>query len=135
MEIEKIIYDTTREVFNVEDKLKIATIFLFCDRLGSKKFAELLYTEKHEEFVNNLNAEFEKYEIDLKINFANKNVSNAFFKTLNKVIEKEDSNGFYKAVYENDEFAMVICELVQFNFSKRDFKKLRDKIGEQLTLF
>jgi len=72
MEIEKIIYDTTREVFNVEDKLKIATIFLFCDRLGSKKFAELLYTEKHEEFVNNLNAEFEKYEIDLKINFANK---------------------------------------------------------------
>jgi len=135
MEIEKIIYDTTREVFNVEDKLKIATIFLFCDRLGSKKFAELLYTEKHEEFVNNLNAEFEKYEIDLKINFANKNVSNAFFKTLNKVIEKEDSNGFYKAVYENDEFAMVICELIQFDFSKRDFKKLFDKIGEQLKLF
>lgn len=135
MEIEKIIYDTTREVFNLEDKLKIATIFLFCDRLGSEKFAELLYTDKHEEFVNNLNAEFEKYEIDLKINFANKNVSNAFFKTLDKVIEKEDSNGFYKAVYENDEFAMVICELIKFDFSKRDFKKLRDKIGEQLKLF
>ena len=45
MKIEEIIYDTTRGVLNLEDKLSIATIFLFCEKLGSKKLAELLYCE------------------------------------------------------------------------------------------
>ena len=45
MKIEKIIYDTTRGIYSVEDKLSIATIFIFCWKLSSKYFAELLYTD------------------------------------------------------------------------------------------
>jgi hypothetical protein len=33
MKIEKIIYETTRNLLNLEDKLAIAKIFLFCEKL------------------------------------------------------------------------------------------------------
>ena len=46
MKIEQIIYDTTRGLLNVEDKLSIATLFLFCEKIGTKKLAELLYNDK-----------------------------------------------------------------------------------------
>ena len=55
--ITNIIYQTTREINNVEDKLRIATIFLFCDKVGSVKFAELLYCDDKEKFVNDLQNE------------------------------------------------------------------------------
>jgi len=35
MKIEQIIYDTTRNVLNIEDKLSIATLFLFCEKIGT----------------------------------------------------------------------------------------------------
>lgn len=110
---EKIIYDTCREVMNVEDKLKIATVFLFCNKLGNETLSELLYTESHELFINNLNQMYNNYEIDLLINFSNPNVKNAFYKTLEKYKEKYDSKGFLKALYLKDEFAIAINNIIQ----------------------
>ena len=88
MRIEEIIYDTTRGIFNVEDKLSIATIFLFCWKLDEKQFAELLYTENPQQFITELGLEFEKYKIDLSVKLSDRNISEAFNLTRKKVIEK-----------------------------------------------
>jgi len=133
MEIESIIYETTREIYSVEDKLRIATIFLFCNEKDSKLFAELLYTENHAEFIDKLNMQYSEYEIDFHIKLGDKNVSNCFFKTIEKVKAKYDSDGFYKALFENDEFALVIYEIVNFDFDKVKFKRLTKNIATQLS--
>lgn len=134
MNIEKIIYETTREIYNVEDKLKIAVIFLFCEKLGSQKLAELLYTPNHERFILGIEKEYENYDVDLSINFSNPNVKNAFYKTLEQVKKELDSNGFLKALFNKDEFALVICDIVNYNFREIDLVKFKKNIEAQLTL-
>lgn len=135
MRIEDIIYDTTREVLNVEDKLRIATVFLFCDKLGSEKLSQLLYTKNHASFIEELNNEFSEYEVDFTVNFSNPNIKSAFFKTLERVKEEWDSNGFLKAISEGDEFALVICEIVNYEFDKVNLKELTKQVATQLALF
>lgn len=132
--IEKIIYDTTREIYSVEDKLSIAAIFLFADSIGSDVFSELLYTENHQQFIEDLNKKYSEYEIDLSVNFSNINVKNSFHKTLKAVIEKEDANGFYKALYEKDPYALVIDEICKFDFSKIKFKTKLIELSNQLKI-
>jgi len=85
MKIEEIIYNTTREVLNVSDKLSIATPFIFCLKKDSMLFSELLYSDDYERFIDKLN---EDYDADFSINFSNINVKNAFLKTRELVIEK-----------------------------------------------
>lgn len=133
MRIEDIIYETTREVFNVEDKLRIATVFLFCDRLGSEKLSRFLYSENHDAFIDELNDEYSNYGVDFTINFSNPNVRSAFYKTLEKVKEKWDADGFLKAISEGDEFALAICDIVKFECV--DMKGFTKKIAHQLSLF
>lgn len=135
MKIEDIIYDTTREVLNVEDKLRIATVFLFCDRLGSEKLSQLLYCKNHSSFIDDLNNEYVDYEVDFTINFSNPNVKSAFYKTLEKVKEKWDANGFLKAIHEKDPFALAICEIVNYRFDKVEFKKFTKEVATQLLLW
>lgn len=133
MEIENIIYDTTREIYSVEDKLRIATIFLFCNEKDSKLFSELLYTKNHIKFIDSLNSKYQEYEIDFSIRLEDRNVKNSFYKTLEKVKEKYDSDGYYKALYENDPFALVIYDIVNYDFDKVQFKKFTQKIATQLS--
>lgn len=112
MGIEKIIYDTTREIHGVEHKMSIATIFLFCKKQGSKKLSELLYSENPMQFIDEMNTEYESSGIDFSIDFKNPNIKSAFFKTLEKVKEKWDSNGFLEAISKGDEFAVKITEII-----------------------
>ena len=133
--IEDIIYETTREVSNISDKLSIAVIFLFCDNIGLEKISQLLYTENHELFIRKLNDEYSDYEIDLTVNFGNINIKNAFYKTLEKVKHKWDSNGLLKAISDGDEFALAICEIVSYDFNKIEFKKNTKQISKQLSLW
>ena len=135
MKIEDIIYDTTREVLNVEDKLRIATLFIFCDKLGFEKLSQLLYTKNHASFIDDLNNEYAEYEVDFSVNFSNPNIKSAFYKTIEKVKEKWDSNGFLKAISEGDEFALVICEIVNYNFDKVEFKKFTKQVATKLSLW
>ena len=133
MEIENIIYDTTREIYSVEDKLRIATIFLFCNEKDSKLFADLLYTKNHVKFIDSLNAKYKEYEIDFRIRLEDRNVKNSFCKTLEKVKEKYDPDGFYKALFENDPFALAVYDIVNYDFDKFQFKKFTQKIATQLS--
>lgn len=133
MKIEQIIYDTTRNVMNIEDKLSIATLFLFCEKIGTKKLAELLYCDCLETFINDLQEEYKDYDVDFSIRLENINVQDAFFKTLDKYKEKNDSNGFLKAVHDKDDFAMVICDIVNYKFDKIEFKKFTNNLSEQLS--
>lgn len=135
MRIEDIIYETTREVLNVDDKLRIATIFLFCEKLGNKKLSQLLYSRNHSLFIDELNNEYADYEVDFTVNFSNSNVKSAFYKTLERVKKKWDSNGFLKAISEGDEFALVICEIIDYKFDKVEFKNFTKQVATQLSLF
>lgn len=133
--ITDIIYQTTREINNVEDKLRIATIFLFCDKVSSSKFAELLYCEDKEKFVNDLQNEYKHYDVDFYINFSNINIKRSFDKTLEDVKKKEDANGYLKALFEKDPFAMVIQEIVNYDFNHKELINFKNRIKEiQLTL-
>ena len=100
--IEDIIYNTTRGIYSVDDKLRIATIFIFCWKLDAKVFAELLYTKEHEKLIDNLTQRFSSYDVDFKIRFEDKLVKECFYKTLVKVQETYDKEGFYKAIFEGD---------------------------------
>ena len=133
MKIEQIIYDTTRGVLNLEDKLSIATLFLFCEKIGIKKIAELLYCDSLETFLYDLQEEYKDYDVDFTIRLEKKEVHDAFFKTLDKYKEKNDSDGFLKAVHNKDEFAMVICDIVNYKFDKIEFKKFANNLVEQLS--
>lgn len=135
MEIEKIIYQTTRNVLNLDDKLRIATVFLFCYKISSKDFAELLYSKNHIDFIDKLNLKHLNYNVDFDINFKDKCVKDAFYKTLSAVILKYDSNGYYKAIFDKDKFALVISEIIDYNFDKIQLKKQLKTISKQLTLF
>ena len=134
MKIEQIIYHTTRGVFNIEDKLSIATLFLFCEKLGTKKLAELLYNDDLEHFIDDLQEQYSDYDVDFTIRLNKKEIHDALFKTLDKYKEKNDSNGFLKAVHNKDEFAMVICDIVNYKFDKIEFKRFTNNLAEQLTL-
>ena len=132
MEIEKIIYETTREIYSVDDKLRIATIFLFCEKLGNIKLSELLYTNNHEKFILDISDEFKNYDVDFEINFSNPNVKSSFYKTLEKVKLSIDDNGFLKAIYNKDEYALVINDIVNYDFSKVEVKKFTENLCKQL---
>ena len=132
MKIEDIIYHTTREIYNVEDKLRIATIFLFCQKLGSEKLAELLYCDCLETFIDNLNEEYIDYDVDFNIRLEDRNVSNSFFKTIDVYKEKNDKDGYLKALFNKDPFAIAIQEIINYRFDK---VKMIKEINKQLTLF
>jgi len=136
MNIEKIIYQTTREVYSVEDKLRIATIFLFCEKLGSLKLSELLYTDNHIKFIEEITKEYDSYDVDFSINFSNPNVKSAFYKTLDEVKKQVDNDGYLKALYEKDEFALVIDKIVNYNFNVFEFGHFQKQLSNiQLSLF
>lgn len=103
-----IIYDSTRSLLNLGDKLSISTVFIFCYKLNIEKFAELLYTDNHKSFIQNLNNQYKDYEVEFTINLDDKNVKSCFYATLKKVQEKFDKDGYYKALYNKDEFAISI---------------------------
>ena len=134
MEIEKIILHTTREIYNVHEKLSIAAIFIFCYKKGSKQFAELLYTNNYRKLIKNLNEKYLDYDIIFDVNFDNVNVNNSFNKTIKEVQRKYDSDGFYKALFNKDPFALVINNIVNYNFDKVEMKKFTENAIKQLEL-
>jgi hypothetical protein len=134
MKIEPIIYETTRQIYSVEDKLSIATIFLFCYKYDSKLFAELLYAEKHDLFISFLNHEYKEYKVDFSIKLDDKNVRNAFYETIEVVKKKYDKDGYHKALFEKDEFALVVYELTNVKFDQIAIKKMVKKTFIQMAL-
>lgn len=134
MQIEKIIYDTTRNLHGVDDKLRIATIFLFCYRLDSKSFAELLYAPDTERFIDDLSEKYKQFEVDFNIRLKDKNVRDCFYMTRSKVILKYDSDGYYKALYVGDPFALAIDELVNYDFDAMAFRRFAKNMSKQLEL-
>ena len=134
MNIEPIIYETTRGIYSVEDKLSIATLILFSWKLGNRMFCKLLYTNDYEKFISDLTCEYKSYDINLKVRLEDKQISNALVRTIQKVREKYDQDGFLKALYEGDEFAMEIDKIVNYDFSAISFKKIAKDVNEQMEL-
>ena len=135
MKIEPIIYETTRGIYSVEDKLSIASLILFSWKLGNKTFCQLLYTNKLTKFISDLSFKYKDYDINLNVRLEDKQIKNSLIKTIKKVREIEDKNGYLKALYEGDKFAIVIDEIVNYDFNKMELKKFTKSVNEQLTLF
>ena len=135
MKIEPIIYETTRGIYSVEDKLSIASLILFSWKLGSKTFCKLLYTKDYSKFIADLSDDYKDFDIKLDIRLEDKQIKNSLIKTIEKVREKEDKDGYLKALYEGDKFALVIDEIVNYNFDKVELKKFTKIVNKQLTLF
>lgn len=135
MKIEPIIYETTRGIYSVEDKLSIASLILFSWKLGSKIFCKLLYCKDYSVFINDLSEEYKDFDINLNIRLEDKQIKNALIKTIEKVREKEDKDGYLKALSEGDKFALVIDDIVNYNFSKVKLRQFTKNINNQLTLF
>lgn len=135
MKIEPIIYETTRGIYSVEDKLSIASLILFSWKLGSKTFCKLLYTKDYSKFIADLSNEYKDFDIKLDVRLEDKQIKNSLIKTIEKVREKEDKDGYLKALYEGDKFALVIEEIVNYNFDKIELKKFTKSVNKQLTLF
>ncbi|MEB2775251.1 hypothetical protein SYJ56_08020 [Algoriphagus sp. D3-2-R+10] len=129
MSIEKIIYNTARGLLNLDDKLSISTIFIFCYKKDSELFAELLYTNNHQSFIKKLNRIYSSYQVDFSINLKDKNINDAFLKTLEKVRKEYDDNGYFKALFEKDEFAVVIANMIKNDLRKMEFKKILNSLA------
>jgi len=134
MKIEPIIYETTRFVDRLEDKLSIATLVLFSWKLGNKTFCELLYTKDLEDFIFNLSQEYKEYDIQLEVRLQDMQIKEALVKTIEKVRKKYDSDGFLKALYEGDEYAIIVDEIVNYKFEIPDFKSFAKNLEEQLKI-
>ena len=113
MKIEKIIYQTTRELNTVQEKLSITNIFLFCYQYDDIVFSNLLYSKNKETFIANLMEELKDYDVNLKVDFSHPNIKSAFNKTLEEVIEKYDENGYYKALHYRDAWAQMCYEITK----------------------
>lgn len=135
MKIEPIIYETTRGIYSVEDKLSIASLILFSWKLGSRTFCKLLYTKDYSKFIADLSIEYKDFDIKLDIRLEDKQIKNSLIKTIEKVREKQDKDGYLKALYEGDKFALVIDEIVNYDFDKVELKKFTKSVNDQLTLF
>jgi hypothetical protein len=139
MKIEPIIYETTRGIYSVEDKLSIATLILFSWRLGSETFCKLLYTKDYNKFISDLSHEYKSFDIKLDISLDNKQIKNALIKTVEKVREKEDKDGYLKALYEGDEFAVMINNMINkdlpnIELKLKDIQTELDEINSLLGL-
>lgn len=134
MKIEPIIYETTRGIYSVEDKLSIASLILFSWSLGNKTFCKLLYTDDYRKFIYGLSEQYKTYDIKLDVKIEDKQILNSLIKTIEKVREKYDENGFLKALYEGDEFAIIIDEIVNYNFDAIELKKFTKSVNKQLQL-
>ena len=118
----------------MEDKLSISTIFLFCHSIGTETFSELLYTKSPKKFIKSLEKEYGDYDIILKVRLGDKGILTAFNKTIEEVKSKYDKDGFYKAVFEKDSFAMAIVGITNTIFNKECFLKKIDSFNKTLTV-
>lgn len=116
MNIHPIIYNTTRGIYSVEDKLSIASLILFSWKLGNKTFSKLLYTDDYKKFIEELSNQYKSYNINLSVKLEDKQIYDALTKTIEKVREKYDPDGFLKALYEGDDYAVVIDRIIGYEF-------------------
>jgi len=122
LKIEPIIYETTRDIYSLEDKLSIASLILFCRKLGSKTFSQLLYTKDYSGLIADLSEEYKDYDVKLTIRLEDPQIKNALIKTIEKVREKEDADRYLEALYEGDVYAVEIEELVNYSFNNIKLK-------------
>jgi hypothetical protein len=139
MKIEPIIYETTRGIYSVEDKLSIAALILFSWKLGSETFCKLLYTKDYSKFIAELSNEYKDFDIKLDVRLEDKQIKNSLIKTIEKIREKEDKDGYLKALYEGDEFAVMINSIINkdlhsIELKLKDIQTELDEINNLLGL-
>lgn len=129
----EIVYDSLRDVRNIDDKVFISSLFIVAED-NYKAYAELLYgsVDKCIEILKEV-YDHEVMDFNNYIRMENVNVKNGIELTKAELI-KHDYKGFYKAVYNKDEFALAICDIC--NKSKNAYESKADLdvvIGEFLN--
>lgn len=62
-------------------------------------------------FFEALERKFKNYDVKLRIDLSNPNIKNSFYKTLEEVKLRYDKDGYYKALFNNDEYAKVVSNI------------------------
>ena len=110
--IEEIINHTGRNLINIDEKVFLASMFIFAYGYSTKEFAEILYSD-YEKYIENIhNRPIFEYLGDIEYLFRKKEFKEAFIETQKKCIEKYDEDNLYKAVLEGDEYALSICGIL-----------------------
>ena len=94
-----------------------------------------MYTKDYSGLIADLSEEYKDYDVKLKIRLEDRQINNALTKTIEKVREKEDADGYLKALYEGDKYAIYIDELVNYNFNNVELKNYTKSVNQQLELF
>jgi hypothetical protein len=116
--------DSCRFITNLEQKILLSTLFIFCYN-DSKTFANLLYTDELESFLidlENNNHEIIKEQDYIQKIIYDKFVLNAFYRTREVLIKKLDNDNFLKCLFENDPMAIAVYEISNIVSSKKFLK-------------
>ncbi len=122
----KILSNNLRGVINMSDKLNISNIVTIaqCDH---RQFADLIYGEKNlKHWIDKTNAFFKNQmqteDLFIEI-FINDNVENCFNNLRKALKEFFEFYGYFKALYEKDEFAIATWEITKV-IEKNDYNGL-----------
>jgi len=116
---EQIIYQTTRHI-RLEAKIAIASLAIFCRMKDDRLYAEFMYREDFVGFLEKLSCEYRQIKFNLDMSIPEN--AEAIGLTRKALREKDDETGYYKALYEGDEFALAIAQIV-------DNVKVMEKVG------
>ena len=112
----KILYDELRSVLNTTDKIYISNIVLIA-QFDHIEFAELLYSEKDLKYWIEKTNEFFKNALqtdDLLIEMLVDENTNNCFRNLKKALKEYfEFDGYFKALYEKDEYALATWEITK----------------------
>ena len=111
--IEDIIYHTTRGVIGVTDKLDVAVLFLYAFKHSMEALAELMYSKNTQSFIDKHNKILSDYGISLNVNMKDSSIREAVNLTIKDVRKHWDDEGFYKALYDRDPFAIACLEVAE----------------------
>ena len=70
-----------------------------------------MYTKNYSGLIASLSEEYKDYDVKLTIRLVDPQIKNALIKTIEKVREKEDANGYLKALYEGRKDALQVYEM------------------------
>ena len=104
--LNKLGYDNLRALHNVTDKVNIMSCIIYA-REDDKKYANFMYGDG----ITSVVKELADKEIVFDTAWDNKNVLECIKLMQDSIISIDDSDGYYKALYDGDGYAQAIYEI------------------------
>ena len=125
----KVVYNNLRAIPNVTDKIAVTNIFLTAYYDG-RMFADLLYSANDLQYWLERINDFFRQSLDtrdklLGISTITSNENNCFRDMVKESRKAFDDDGYYKALYEGDEYAIAVYEVCKV-VERIDWKRFKE---------